>query len=282
MAVGVAVAGLGLLEDGGTGSRELPADAVAWVGEAVVSRSAFESALALVERDGRPGASDQERRRILERLIDEELLLQQGLALGLPRSDRKLRNDIVAAVLDAATASAADAEPPENDLREFYDANRPLFRGPAALKVAQVYVASASRTEAEAAARAARAAGRLRAGEPLAAVRGELGDPPAVELPASLVPQARLRDYVGPAAARTAVGLEVGGISDPHKSADGYRVLVLLERRHDDGGGFEARRKEVLAEYRRRRGEEALRRYLADLRARTGIRRAADLGGDRP
>ena len=42
-----------------------------------------------------PGAGD-------DRLVDEELLLQRGFELGLVRRDAKVRNDVVAAVIDTA------------------------------------------------------------------------------------------------------------------------------------------------------------------------------------
>ena len=117
-------------------------------------------------------------------------------------------------------------------------------------------------------------AARLRRGEDLPAVRGSLGDPPAVEIPASLLPSAKLRDFIGSAASSVAQALPVGGVSDPERGPDGYRVLVVLER--DDATGFDDHRAEVLAEFRRRAGENALRGYLLRLRREADVVIAGD------
>jgi len=269
---GAALAARGLVRDAPGLASRMPPDAVAMVNGEPVARSAFETALGLVERDRRQPASPEERRRILDRLVDEELLLQRGLELGLPRSDRKLRGDLVAAVIDAATAGAASEEPSAAELQAFFDANLPAFTPPPPLRVAQVFVATGPRSEAEAGARAAAAAARLRAGEDLASVRRDLGDPPAVEVPSSPVPATRLRDTLGPAAAEAAWRMEPGQVSDPLRGDDGYRVLLLLERLDPPSPTLAPERDKVLAEYRRRRGEEALRALVGGLRRDGDVR----------
>jgi len=282
MAAGAAIAAFGLLHAGIEPGREWPDDVVAIVDGEAISRTSLETAVGLVERDRGSAVSALERAQILERLVDEELLLQRGLALGLPRSDRRLRGDLVAAVIGAATVDAEDADPPAADLKAFFEANRTLFDGPASMRVAQVFVASPPRPDEEAVARANRIVERLRAGEELATVRRELGDPPPVEIPSSLQPARKLRDYVGPLAASAAQGLRIGEVSALQRGSDGYRVLVVLERGDAATGGFEEKRVEVLEEYRRRAGERALDDYLRELRSQAQVNvTPADLLGAR-
>lgn len=310
MIAGATMAALGLmgrgLMDGGparfaalSGDTLASGEVVAVVGDETISRATLETALALVERDRSRPATTQERARILERLIDEELLFQRGMALGLARSDRKLRADLVSTVVSAATAEADVSEPSDEELSALFDANPPLFTGPSALRVAQVFVATRQGTRAGvaggspdagtapsgsatpsgtvtshdeiAAERARQAAARLRSGEDIADVRRELGDPPSLEIPSSLQPASRLRDYIGPSAASVAQGLKVGEVSDPEEGPDGYRVLLILER--DDPGSvtWENKRPEVLAEFQRRSGERAMRRELERLREQTKV-----------
>ena len=71
--------------------------------------------------------------------------------------------------------------------------------------------------------------------------------------------------------------LEVGAVSDPIRSATGYHVLQVVEREAEWVPPREEIADEVLAEYRRRRGEEALRAYLDRLRARADIELAPSL-----
>jgi len=271
MLAGASMAAMGLVGEIAGPDRSMPEEAVAIVGEATVSRASFETAIGLVERDRGGALTVEERQHILERLIDEELLLQRGLALGLPRSDRKLRGDIVAAVIEAATSTADVADPSDAELRAFFEQNRDAFEGPVSMRIAQVFVAIPPRSDADAAKRVREVADRLRAGEDVVAVRRELGDPPAVEIPASAQPASKLRDWIGPTAAAAAHALRVGEVSEPLRGDDGYRVLVALERGEASADTFAAKSSEILLEYRRRAGEKALRDYIADLRAATEV-----------
>lgn len=267
---GALLASTGIVTGGPSPRAALPVDVAALVNGEPVSRAAVETALGLIERERGEPVSPEERTRVVERLIDEELLLQRGLELGLARSDRKLRGELVAGVIDAATATIEDPSPAE--LRAFLDANRMAFSLPAALRVEQVFVATGPRSRGDAEIRAADATARLRGGEDIAAVRRELGDPPAVEIPATFLPAARLRDIVGARAAAVAQDLAVGEVGDPVEAVDGYRVLVVLEREAVGADHAEPAQQDILAEYRRRRSEAVLREYLADLRSQSEIR----------
>jgi parvulin-like peptidyl-prolyl isomerase len=270
MLVGAGLAACGLGQDETVRARAgLSPDVVAVVAGEPISKATLETAVALVERDRQTPVTAEEKSRILQRLIDEELLFQRGLALGLVRSDRKLRAELVASVVDAATSEAAMVEPTPEELRAFFDQHKAMFATTPAVGVAQVFVATATRREAEAASRAASAAARLRGGEDVAAVRRALGDPPSVEIPASLLPASRLRDYVGTAAAEVALALRVGDVSDPQSCPDGYRVIVMLER--GEVATFEDHQEDVRAEMRRRANEVALRAYLDQLRGQSKV-----------
>jgi parvulin-like peptidyl-prolyl isomerase len=136
--------------------------------------------------------------------------------------------------------------------------------------------AEPSRSAEEALTRAREAAGRLRSGEAFSAVEQALGDP-GVPLPEDLLPPKKLLDYLGPTATRTALDLEPGEVSDPVRSAGGFRVLRLVEREPLRAPPFEEIEEEVRAELRRRRGDEALRAYVEDLRGRAEVRIAPEL-----
>src|SRR5262249_41797527 len=161
-------------------------------------------------------------------LIDEELLLQHGLDLGLVRRDRAVRSQVVGATVDLlATASA---EPTDAELRAFYEAHREYFAEPDRVRVRQVLVRVADGDEEAAHARATDATRRLRAGEAFATVRAALGDDEGAPVPDALLPPAKLREYVGETATRTVLEADVGATTDPVRSSMGYHVLQVLER----------------------------------------------------
>jgi parvulin-like peptidyl-prolyl isomerase len=267
---GAALAAAGLLSTSAHG-RGLPAGAVAMVNGEPIRQDDYTRMVQAVANDKRDALTDDDRRHVLDRLIEEELLVQRGLGLGLARQDRRVRGDLTATVIDAVVGDASERQPDDDELSAFYAANRDFFAGPGRLRVRQVFVRVATPSDPAAEARAAEAARRLRAGEPFAAVAAELGDAPMSPLPDSALPAAKLRDYLGPTALRAALELDVGAVSDPVRSGTGYHVLQVVERQPDAEPPLADIRPQVVAEFRRRAGERALRAYLGELRANADV-----------
>jgi hypothetical protein len=268
--VGLAAAAASLLAAPG-GEGALPPDAVARVNGTVIRAEEYERLLAALATDRRTALSGEDRRRVLERLIEEELLVQHALALGLARSDRRVRADLVSAVLGSIAAAGDGWVPDDDEVRDFYEENRDYFAGPGRLRVRQVFVGLDGAGEEAARARARRAAERLRAGERIEGVRAELGTPEVAPLPDALLPPAKLREYLGPTALLAALDLSPGQTSDPVRSAQGYHVLALVERQAGGAPPLEEIAPQVQAELRRRADDRALRERLDQLRAEAEI-----------
>lgn len=254
------------------GARTLPADVVALVNQAPIRTDDYARMCAAVAGDRRAPLEEADKQRVLDRLIEEELLVQRGLTLDLPRLDRRVRADLTQTVIDGIASQANDREPSDEELHAFYDAHRDVFAGPGRLRVRQVFVRVTAPSDPAALARADEAAQRLRAGESIDAVQAALGDPPLAPPPDALLPPAKLRDYLGPTALRTAVELDAGQVSDPVRSGTGYHVLQVVERQPDTAPALDEIRPQVVAEYRRQAGEQALRRYLDELRGDADVR----------
>jgi parvulin-like peptidyl-prolyl isomerase len=265
-AAGLALAAANLVRSGAA-ARAVPADAVATVNGVAIRRDDYLRALGAVAGDRRTPIDDADKRHVLDRLIDEELLLQHGMALGLARRDRIVRSSLVSSTMELLAASTAT--PTTADLRAFYDEHRDYFAEPDRLRVRQVFTSVHDGNEKSAAERAAQAARRLRANEPFAAVRTALGDDEVAPIPDALLPPAKLRDYVGESAARAAVDSEVGAVTDPIRSSMGFHVLQVVERAPSSIPPFDAIVDRVRAEYRRRADDASLRAAL------DGLRRAA-------
>jgi peptidylprolyl isomerase len=276
-----AVAGALLALAGVAGERDeaLAPGAVARVNGAAILAGDYERALGALARDRRAAPSEAERRRVLARLIDEELLVQRALALGLPAADRALRKRLVAAVIETAAAAALEAEPSEAELRALYAAEGGRFARAGRLRVRQIFVRAArGGKDEEGAARARTAAARLAAGEPFEAVRAALGDPEPAPVPDALLKPETLGEYVGPTALRAALALAPGAVSEPVRSASGWHVLRLVERAPAAVPPFEEAAGEVRDAWRRRAGDRALRAYLKELRRAAEIRVRPELG----
>jgi parvulin-like peptidyl-prolyl isomerase len=221
--------------------------------------------------DRRAELTASDRRHVLDRLIEEELLVQRGLTLGLARSDRRVRADLTTTVIDGVASDASERQPSDAEVTAFYEANRDRFAGPGRVRVRQVFIRVTTPNDPAAQARAEEAARRVRAGESIEAVATALGDPPLSPLPDTLLPPAKLRDYLGPTAVRAALELAPGAVSDPVRSGTGYHVLQVVDTQPDVAPALADIRPQVEAEIRRRAGEDALRAYLDDLRGNAAI-----------
>ena len=77
---------------------------------------------------------------------------------------------------------------------------------------------------------------------------------------------AQLRQYLGPTAARAVMTLQPGARTIPIRSSSGFHIIELVAREPDFAPPLAKIRSQALVEYRRRRGDEALRNYLSELR----------------
>jgi hypothetical protein len=232
--IGIVMAATGVLR----GERDaLPEHAVARVNDRLILRDTWLRAVTAVASERRTPLTDADKRHILDRLIDEELLAQHGIALGLVEQDRRLRGQLVAQVLQTASAGKSGEDVSEAQLREFYAEHGDFFTPPSRLRV------SAIRIDAD--------------GQRL---------PFTPSLPDVLLPPAKLRAYLGPTLTQAAVELQAGETSEPIPQGDGQVVLEMLAREAGTPLVFELVKEQVRAEMQRRGDETAVRELLAQLR----------------
>jgi parvulin-like peptidyl-prolyl isomerase len=270
--VGVALAVVGLVGDRSGGGGPVPDGAAAVVDGRIVSRADYQRAVAAVASDRGTPADDALRARVLARLIDEELLLQRGLELEIARTDRTARNATSAAVIDLLVARGrADAEPTDDALRAHFAAHPERFRTAERIRVDTLRFAGAG-----AAARAAAARDRMRAGADVSELAG-LASPDPAAPPRAPLPPRKLRDYLGARGMAAVLPLAPGEVSEPLVDAGGARLLRVVSRVDGEAPRFEDVRDQVRADYLRRAGEQRLKQFLADRRHSARIAIAEDL-----
>jgi parvulin-like peptidyl-prolyl isomerase len=277
-AVGLALAASSLLSAPGAGGPSLPEGSVARVNGTLIRSDDLERLLAALASDRRTPLTDEDRRRVLDRLIEEELLVQYAVSLGLVRTDRRVRGNLVSAVLAALNASTDGYDPSAEEVAEFYEENRDYFAYPARLQVREVFVAAPrDAPDGDALTRAQQAAARLRAGEAIDEVRAALGDDAFAPLPDAPLPPAKLREYLGPSALRVAQTLQPGEVSAPVRTPQGYHVLQLVARADSEAAPLVEVEPQVRAEMKRRLGDRLLRERLDSLRAEADVTLAPSL-----
>jgi len=211
------------------------ADAVAWVNGRPIARESYENALVAVANDRKTGTlRDGDRERVLDRLIDQELLIDRAVELGLHERDPQIRNQLATAMIDFLVRRAEDEARAASDaeLRDFYDAERFRFERAAQYRVAV--------------------------------------DGRSVPLPDGFLLQKDIEQALGPSTAGDVARLEAGQwvvVVDGEAS----HAVRLLERRGGEAAPFEEARAVVEAAYLRHRSELAVREFLEIARQRSDI-----------
>ena len=239
-------------------------DWVAKVNGIDIPASEYNRALLAMQDGLKRGLTEEDRRKALQVLVDEELLLQEAEALGLTRSDTVVRKNLIQAMMKAST-SFTETEPGEQQLQGFYAENRALFSGPAILSVASVR--SPSPTVASEFVQA------LKKGEAFLQAANRLGME-NLDIPEK-IPSAKLADYVGGDLAQTLAQLSADDIAGPLVQDGDYSFFWIRQK---SGGTqpFASVRNSVKAEWQRRKNEEAFEAFLDGLRRSARITIKAD------
>jgi parvulin-like peptidyl-prolyl isomerase len=265
MVFGVVLAAVGAL---GPSFAPLSDGVVARVnGKAIAER---ELTLALARLGNTATSSPQQQREALNYLIDQELLVQRGVAMGLLQSDHTVRKAIAMTVIDNIVAGVLAKEPSEVDLRTFYDAHQAVFTMPARVWVQHIFCGT-NGDFAAARVRAEQAAAALRAGTRFVEVRQRYGDEPPFSLPTALVPVAVVHRQLGPTLADAVLALHEEETSLPVPSATGYHIFRVIARDPEYIQTYKSVTTEVKAEFIRRQRDQALQQQLDRLRGQATI-----------
>jgi len=272
-ATGLGFAVFGLLESS-PGARLLPPQTAAQVGERAIRRVDYERVLAAVERDLRNPVDESFRRRVLDRMVDEELLVQHALQLGLASIDRRVRGELTAGLMDSIVGEADANEASASEVARHFEENLDFFTRPGRVHARTIFFSARSRrrnAEDDPALRAEQAAERLLRGEDPDEVEDRLADPQVSPIPPGMLPLRKIRDYVGPTVMQSLEKLSVGQWSEPIETGGGAYLALVVAREPPIVPDFEEVEPMVRQDLKRRRGEEALRAYLDDLRARIPV-----------
>jgi parvulin-like peptidyl-prolyl isomerase len=273
MIVGLALALSSILEPGSSSRGPLAEGVAAVVNGREISQASLESAVRSLAADSNNTIGQAERRHVLDRLIEEELLVQRAVELDLDVKDKSIRNRLVSAMIETIVTGVDQQQFSHEEVEAFFLKNQDFFSGTGRMWIRSLrFAASDDRSDPEALASAREASARLRQGESIEAVAEELGASPGLSMPEGLLPPAKVREYLGPTPTQAALGLNAGEVSDPVRVASAYFVLQMVARTPTSSPSLSAVEPQVRAEMRKRAGDEQLKAYLNMLRNRAEIR----------
>ncbi len=263
--IGLFAAAAGILREDFEALRA-GSNAIAEVNGVAIHHDTYRRLLNALETDLSQAPDPNQARMVLDRLIDEELLVQRGVELGLVRSDRRVRADLVSAVIAAATVDPA--EPSEAELLALFQREAGRFAEHARYRVQQIYFRGASDVAMQ---RAVEARRQLGSGQSFETLMSQ-GDDVLPALPNRLLPATKLAEYLGATRAAIVLELDLNEISLPLRDARGVALLRLVEKQAEMQPDFAAVREQVRSEWRRQAEDRALREYVDELRRRAEIR----------
>lgn len=215
------------------------------------------------QRHGVPPTAEEET-QMVRRLVDDELLYREALALGLDRGDIIVRRRLVQKMEFVSERSAK--EPTDKELEDYLAVNRERYQSAAAITFEHVFVGRDRHADPAGVAR--RLAEELGRGQDPARV----GDPFLRGRELVQVTQAQVAAVFGGAFAAKAMGLDVGVWSSPMPSSYGLHLLRVHEKVPARLPDLAEVRGRALSDLRENRRAQNRRAELERLRARYDVR----------
>ncbi|HEY4406777.1 MAG TPA: peptidylprolyl isomerase [Xanthobacteraceae bacterium] len=255
-ALGLLIAGIGLFRAAPIPVTTVPPGYVALVNQRAILMSDFvkqvESELGVTFAE----ATVEQRRQVLREMIDEELLVQRGLALDLPELEVEARSALVDGVNTLVGAPLLAQAPTDAELRAFYTAHRSDYAAGGDMRVRDIVLhvggyQNVNQSTAQAEADAEEAIYQLRSGAALDYVMQHFGF-----VDSGLLESGEQSDFIaklrlGPQLFQVASALRDGEVSEPVATPDGVHVLVMERRRPPRFTEFEAARNQVYEAFRK-------------------------------
>ena len=224
----------------------------------------YEMQLEGLANDKRSPLTKQDKEYVLERMIEEELLIKRAIDLGMLENNPMARGTIVQQMIKNIISEGSRIEPEEKELIEFFEENIGFFTKANRLRVRQIYFSQddfGDRVLRE----AKNAFTRLLKGETFDQVVLS-GSNSALKVPDTLMNLSKVREYIGPSLMREAQLLKPGQFSEPKKVSDGYKIIYLVDREDAAKPEYFNIRSSVLSEFSKRRDDQSLRTYLDNLK----------------
>ena len=224
----------------------------------------YEMQLEGLANDKRSPLTNEDREYVLERMIEEELLIKRAIDLGMLENNPMARGTIVQQMIKNIISEGSRTEPEEKELIKFFEENIGFFTKANRLRVRQVYFSQVDFGD-KVLEEAKNAFTRLLDGENFEQVALSGSNSP-LKVPDTLMNLSKVREYIGPSLMREAQLLKPGQFSEPKKVSGGYKIIYLVDREDAPKPEYSNIRSSVLSEFSKRRDDQSLRTYLDNLK----------------
>lgn len=264
---GLAAAGAALFTARGTTTLIVPAEDVALVNGQAISRSDYLAGLRALYDVAPSEATPAQRRKVLDDLITEELMVQRGRELDVAAVDPDVRTATANAVEQSVAADALTRVPTPETLRAYYAAHKDRYADEGVIVARDLVFPPAA---------ASAAAAALAAGRPAEAVLTQFAGRDSGRIKGEEFYFAA-RIHLGEALFAAARRLPSGQVSPPIVQPDGTHFVQVLRNRPPVPLSFEAALPSVRDDYTQAAVKRLQAQHAAFLRKRASILVAPDL-----
>lgn len=245
-----------------------PVDPIAWVDGAPIDVARFEEAAARkVPADGKL-LSFEEKKAVVQDVVEEELLYREALRLGLDK-DPKVQKVMVNTLLrNEVYSSVRNSDFTDEVLEAYYNAHKDEFIVPEKVQIKRILVKSGdTRSDDEAHRLAFAAFERVRANpEGFADIAAEVSEDPYRRRGGDVGFVSREgKPGLDPALVDAAFRMETDVVGEPFRTAEGWNVLLVAARREQVERTFQQMKGSVLRKVKNDKMKELYDAYVAKL-----------------
>jgi len=253
---GLAMAIIASLNDKPQSNQKLPPSALVMVDDGIILQADLVRALTAVSAGRRNLLTEDDEQAILQRLIDEELLLQRAIKLGLVEAEPELRNSLVAALTREVIIRSRSEVVDQQKLEAFYETNKQLFTQKSRYFVKAVFLENPKN--------AAEFETALANGDSIDSLVSNFSS--AIPIPEGLLPKQKIIDYIGPQALADIDSMEIGTWSIAPDAQNVFWRIFLVDKITETTLPRDIIEQQVLTAFKNQRDDQALRDYISNLR----------------
>ena len=196
------------------------------------------------EEGKRNALTEGEKKLILSRMIEEELLFQKAKEMGLIEKDPLIRKTVIASMMDFIKTNPEREDPPTIEaLKGFFEKNKPEFTPVSRLRI-----------------------------DHKVHLKNEKKSQSSSYTPKRLLPLNSLLPYLGPSLTKISLKLKVGETAGPIERGEHIHYIKVLARESDSRQiSFDLVKEEVLKLYQRRKREDFLKKRLLEMKKKALI-----------
>ncbi|MDB5458471.1 MAG: peptidyl-prolyl cis-trans isomerase [Caulobacteraceae bacterium] len=228
--IGLAIAGFGLFTAKGTAVKTVPPEDAALVNQKPIIVSDFVTQLQSEFGVPVAKATEAQKRKVLNDMINEELMVQRGLEIDLPGSDPDVRAALVGGVELQNSANVIAKQPTQAEMLAYYTQHKDRYRTQGVLTLHDLVLApTPARPLDQTVAVMQQAAAALRGGATVDAVKAKFGLAETGRVKGEELDFAA-KIHLGDKLYKAVMDAKAGEVTDPVVDKDGVHVMQVGKR----------------------------------------------------